>query len=188
MTSACLKVMVLSLALVSCVDYSPKPRGFFRIEPQPPVYVPFSDARFPFVFQMSDQAEMSVAPGDTSSWLNLDYSHLNARLYCGYFRMRKEAFHELENECRLLVQRSAHDPRAVRERAYENPSQAVYGSLFLLDGQSASPVQFYLTDSVRYFFRGALYFDNAASPDSLRPVVDYLTRDIVELMETFNWK
>ena len=91
-------------------------------------------------------------------------------------------------ESRVLVERSARDLRMVRERAYENPERRVYGSLFLVDGPSASPAQFYLTDSARHFFRGALYFDQAARPDSLRPVVDYLLNDLVELIETFNWK
>ncbi|HIX74537.1 MAG TPA: hypothetical protein H9977_05845 [Candidatus Parabacteroides intestinipullorum] len=92
------------------------------------------------------------------------------------------------DESRLLVSRSARDVRDVLERDYEDPERAVYGSLFLLGDQSASPVQFYLTDSIQHFFRGALYFDHVVPSDSLKPVVDYLTHDVIELMESFNWK
>ena len=64
----------------------------------------------------------------------------------------------------------------------------MYGSLFMLDGESASPLQFMLTDSVSRFFRGALYYDCIPNADSLAPVTRYLKQDIVELIQSFKWK
>ena len=58
----------------------------------------------------------------------------------------------------------------------------------LLDGESASPLQFMLTDSVSRFFRGALYYDCVPNADSLAPVTRYLKQDVVELIQSFNWK
>lgn len=178
----------LGVLLVSCVDYSPKPRGYLRIDLQEPVYVPYSDTRFPFSFHVSDRVSVSLSAEDSLSWLDLSYPDLNARVYCGYSPLRKGNLTGLVDESRLLVSRSARDVRDVLERDYEDPRRAVYGSLFLLGDQSASPVQFYLTDSSRHFFRGALYFDHVVPSDSLRPVIDYLTQDVVELMESFNWE
>ena len=68
------------------------------------------------------------------------------------------------------------------------PEASVYGSLFMLDGESASPLQFMLTDSVSHFFRGALYYDCIPNADSLAPVTRYLKQDIVELIQSFEWK
>ena len=178
----------LGSLLVSCVDYSPKPRGYLRIDLQEPVYVSYSDTRFPFSFHVSDQVSVSLSTENTLSWLDLFYPALNARVYCGYSSIRKGNLTGLVDESRLLVGRSARDVRDVLERDYEDPERAVYGSLFLLGDQSASPVQFYLTDSIQHFFRGALYFDHVVPSDSLKPVVDYLTHDVIELMESFNWK
>ena len=73
-------------------------------------------------------------------------------------------------------------------QAYSNPEASVYGSLFMLDGESASPLQFMLTDSVSHFFRGALYYDCIPNADSLAPVTRYLKQDIVELIQSFEWK
>ena len=64
----------------------------------------------------------------------------------------------------------------------------VFGSLFLLEGNSASPVQFLLTDSASHFLRGALYFDCRPNADSLAPAIDYLRQDVIELMQTFRWR
>ena len=93
-----------------------------------------------------------------------------------------------ENESRSLVARQIKQAEAVKEQAYSNPEERVYGSLFLLDGEAASPVQFMLTDSVSNFFRGALYYDCVPNADSLAPVTDYLRKDIIELIQSFTWK
>ena len=77
---------------------------------------------------------------------------------------------------------------AISGTAYSNPEASVYGSLFMLDGESASPLQFMLTDSVSHFFRGALYYDCIPNADSLAPVTRYLKQDIVELIQSFEWK
>ena len=38
------------------------------------------------------------------------------------------------------------------------------------------------------FFRGALYYDCIPNADSLAPVTRYLKQDIVELIQSFEWK
>ena len=78
--------------------------------------------------------------------------------------------------------------RRVSEKAYEHPEAEVWGTLYLLEGDCASPIQFMLTDRRRRFFRGALYFDFEPKADSIAPVVGYLRQDVVRLMETFYWK
>jgi hypothetical protein len=36
--------------------------------------------------------------------------------------------------------------------------------------------------------RGALYFNSVPNIDSLKIVVEYLRKDIVHMIQTFNWK
>jgi gliding motility-associated lipoprotein GldD len=52
----------------------------------------------------------------------------------------------------------------------------------------ASTYQFYLTDSIRHFVRGALYFDGPPNNDSLAPVIEFLKLDIDHLLNTFKWR
>jgi hypothetical protein len=35
--------------------------------------------------------------------------------------------------------------------------------------------------------RGALYFDVAMNPDSIAPVFDFVRKDILHIIETFQW-
>jgi gliding motility-associated lipoprotein GldD len=57
-----------------------------------------------------------------------------------------------------------------------------------LKGNTASNLQFTLTDSTRHFLRGALYFDNVPNKDSIAPIANYIRADMVRLMESFEWK
>ena len=66
----------------------------------------------------------------------------------------------------------------------------VKGMLFRVEGPVASQLQFFLTDSLeqKHFFRGSLYFNTQARPDSLAPVFDFVRKDLEKMLETFEWK
>ncbi|HAN77196.1 MAG TPA: gliding motility lipoprotein GldD, partial [Bacteroidales bacterium] len=74
------------------------------------------------------------------------------------------------------------------EKIFVNDSTKIFGTVYIIQGNTASQVQFYITDSVKHFLRGALYFSNHPNKDSLAPVVNFLTDDIVKLIETTRWK
>jgi hypothetical protein len=48
-------------------------------------------------------------------------------------------------------------------------------------------MQFFLTDSVNHFLRGALYIREVPNIDSIQPVIDFLEPDIIRLIETTSW-
>ncbi|NBQ48602.1 MAG: gliding motility lipoprotein GldD, partial [Sphingobacteriia bacterium] len=74
------------------------------------------------------------------------------------------------------------------EIAVVRDSAKVYGLVFDIAGNTASSVQFYLTDSTKHFLRGSLYFNAVPNADSLKIVVDFLKKDILHLINTANWK
>nr|MBD3622879.1 gliding motility lipoprotein GldD [Sunxiuqinia sp.] len=76
---------------------------------------------------------------------------------------------------------------AIEERVFVNPDKDVYGTIYYIEGNAASPIQFYLTDSTRHFLRGALYIREIPNIDSIRPVIDFLRPDIIHLIETTSW-
>ena len=61
---------------------------------------------------------------------------------------------------------------------------------FDVDGPVASPIQFYLTDSLQqqHFIRGAFYFNSRAEPDSLAPVLSFIKEDIQVMLQSFQWE
>ena len=62
------------------------------------------------------------------------------------------------------------------------------GLIFNIEGPSACPFQFYMTDSSYHFFRGALYFNTVARVDSLKPYTERMKTDMMRLINTLNWK
>lgn len=70
---------------------------------------------------------------------------------------------------------------------YSNSQQGVHGMLYEVEGNAASQVQFYITDSIKHFMTGSLYFDQKPNYDSIMPAAQYLKRDIQHLMESLKW-
>ena len=175
------------LMCVSCTDYTPKPRGYVRLEPPRASYKPLAVDSMPCAFLVSQLVRVEI-PQEGSRGVNLSYPSLGAKIYCSYLPVTPTTLPGVMNESRMMVGRLMKQTEDVKERAYENPSEGVYGSLFLIGGDVASPVQFVLTDSVKHFFRGALYYDCVPNADSLAPLTDYLRADIIELIQSFTWK
>lgn len=173
----------------SCLEYTPKPRGYFRIEPPVSSYrqLPLDD--LPYTFQISSLAEVELPPvGDPAGWINISYPSLSAKIYCSYLPVQPATLGVAMNESRELVVRQAQNAHSIAEQAYSNPEKQVYGYLYQLDGASVSPIQFTLTDSVSRFFRGSLLYDHRPNSDSIAPVTHYLKDDIMELIQSFNWR
>lgn len=179
----------LLAATASCTHYTPKPHGYFRIEPKKAVYKPFVSEGLPFTFNKSQEAVVRQSmQTDSSNWINIEYPELNATLYCSHLSITPEALAHLDNDNRRLIHQLLSPNIQLKEKSYSHPEEKVYGTLFLLEGETASPVHFTLTDSLSHFFRGALYFDCKPNADSLAPATDYLQHDIVELIQSFRWK
>jgi gliding motility-associated lipoprotein GldD len=64
----------------------------------------------------------------------------------------------------------------------------VTGVFFTVGGNAATAKQFFVSDSVRYFLRGALYFDTTPNEDSLGIVNQFLQEDMKHMINTLQWK
>jgi len=60
--------------------------------------------------------------------------------------------------------------------------------MFEIEGDVATPIQFFLSDSTNHFFRASLYFENKVQVDSMAPVYEFVRQDIDTLLSTFYWK
>jgi gliding motility-associated lipoprotein GldD len=77
---------------------------------------------------------------------------------------------------------------AIPEHEYANPDAHVWGVLYELQGDVASPIQFVLTDSIGHFFRGSVYCNTVPNQDSLAPIYDYMRQDVRVLIESIQWQ
>ncbi len=181
---------------LSCGDphYSPKPRTYPRIDFPERKYEAYSRLSCPFSFQKPVYAEVLLdstyfdekAPSDC--WFNLNFQGLNANLYCSYQALAtKSDLEKYINESFRLVREHHIKADYIDELPYSRDNR-VFGVMFNLEGPSASSFQFYLTDSSRHFLRGSLYFNTQVRPDSLAPFYEFLKYDILEIVNSLEWK
>jgi gliding motility-associated lipoprotein GldD len=68
------------------------------------------------------------------------------------------------------------------------PDRKIYGIYYAIDGNAASSVQFFLTDSTKHYLRGSLYFNSVPRLDSIQPVLTFVKKDVDVLIKTLKWK
>ena len=188
--SAVFIFLTLLFVILSCTsDYMPKPRGYFRIDLPQKEYKKF-DTSFPFSFEypvyakiVSDNSKMAEP-----YWINIVYMPFNAQLHLSYKVIHDNLKNYLEDS-RTLVNKHIPKANAISQREFTDPEAKVYGLVYEIRGaDAASTFQFYVTDSVTNFVRGALYFNLVPNNDSLAPVIDFLKTDIEHMISTFRWK
>lgn len=184
-------LIILSASLLaSCSEsYTPKPRGHFRIEFLPKDYSRFSDD-CPYSFEKPSYA-VAVADSGTNTepcWKNLEYPYYHATLHLTYKPLTKFRLNELSEESRKYTYEHTIKADEIEEQVIRNDSHRVYGLIYKIAGNTATPLRFYLTDSSNHFIDGALYFNHRTEYDSIAPVQQYLFTDIFKLVETLEWK
>jgi len=177
------------LLTISCKkEYVPKPRGYFRISFPEKAYKILDSKTFPYRFEIPVYSKI-VADNERLAepfWVNLEFPQNKAELHISYKNVDNNLM-KLTEDSRTLAYKHSIKADAINERVFVNPEKKIYGTIYLIDGNAASPLQFYLTDSTKHFLRGALYIREVPNIDSIRPVIEFLTPDIIHLIETTEW-
>jgi len=179
------------LSFFSCNnnDYTPKPRGYFRIDLPEHQYQSF-DTTFPFAFEYPVYARIRTKGPDLNKkyWFNMSYPDYNGTVYFSYKSVNNN-LGQLINDSHEFVDKHIPKASAIDERIITDRKRNVFGISWEISGSgAASPYQFILTDSTSHFLRGALYFRNEPNNDSLAPVINFVKKDIHHLMNTLKWK
>ena len=185
-------IFMLSLWALACnnPEYTPKPTAYNRIEFPSKKYKHFV-SQSPYTFDFPVYANMYPDSTDSSqpNWYNLTFPTFNARLHISYYPItsRKE-FNILMEDSRKLAYKHTVKATGIDEGIINLPKKEVYGVFYTIEGNTASAAQFYLTDSNKNYLRGALYFNEAPKIDSVLPVINFLRKDLDQMIKTFHWK
>lgn len=168
-------------------NYTPKPRGYFRID-LPPHQYQLLDTIFPYTFPYSTHAEIDIINKD-SDWINITYPKYKAVLYFSYKKINKKSeLRKLIDDSQAFVYKHTIKASAIDEQLFVDSTRHVYGLLFDIKGNAASNEQFYVTDSTHHFLRASLYFNARPNYDSLAPIISYIRKDMVVMMDSLKWK
>ncbi|MFM9143551.1 MAG: hypothetical protein ACKOPP_06115, partial [Bacteroidota bacterium] len=122
--------------------------------------------------------------------MKLDYPQMGARIYLSYHPLNKVYFGDgqqvsvkdalavLMAETQRMTFKHTLKASGIEETPVNKPDARVYGMVYTVRGNAASQNQFYVTDSLRHYLRGSLYFGATPNADSLQPYAEYLMEDV----------
>jgi gliding motility-associated lipoprotein GldD len=183
-------LIILSLMFSGCqLDYTPKPLGYNRLNLPVPAYRLLADS-LPYTFEYSVHAKLL---DDTSAiseryWIEIYYPEIKANVHITYKPIRNlQLLKEFLDDSYTLTSKHQIKAYAINEVISKTPSGKT-AVIAELEGEVPSQFQFTVTDSIRNFMSGALYFNTQVANDSLRPAIDYMKKDIMHMINTLQWK
>jgi gliding motility-associated lipoprotein GldD len=195
-TTEIVLLLIFIIASSGCRHISvPKPRGHFRIDLPVRQYVLFNengekDKTLPLSFEYPGYGNLTFHEdhGSQQGWFNIEFPAYKAKIYLTYKDVHNDLDSLLEQSYDLNIKYHVSKADAIKENVLSISDNKVYGILYDLKGNTASAVEFYVTDSISHYLRGSLYFAAEPNADSLAPVVEFFREDILHLIETLKWK
>lgn len=178
-------------AITACkTDFMPKPKGFNRIVLPKNEFQILPDS-FPYHFEYSKQAKILKDSSWIAEpyWIDIYYPEFEASIQISYKPVKKSKQLLIEYIETAYKLTSKHQVKAysIDEAVFETKTGKTV-VLIELSGEVPSQYQFFSTDSVNHFLRGALYFNTATQNDSLAPVIEFVREDIFHLLNTLQWR
>ncbi len=173
--------------------YNPKPKGYFRIELPEKAYERYM-GNCPYSFEYPVYATVerhNTFFGEDisdSCWLDIRLPQLTGDIHLSYKEISgANTLEKLVEDAHKMAYKHTMKADYIDESLIQT-SNGLGGILYELGGNSASNVQFYITDSTKHFLRGSLYFGATPNQDSLAPVIKFVREDMLHLIETLRWE
>lgn len=176
-------VLCAFILVMACKDAPlPKPKAMLKLEYAAPEYIK-TDMTCAYQF---DRNILSRIQSEEDCSFVLEYPEMNANIFVTYKGV-EDNLDKLLRDAQKLTYEHVVKADNITEQPFVNQQDKVYGMLYNIEGNAASQLQFYLTDSISHFVTGSLYFEARPNYDSILPAADYLSKDIRVIMETFKW-
>lgn len=185
-----LLIFTLGLILASCGEeqFTPKPPTYLRLELPEAKYQLYTD-ECGYGFKMNENYTVEKAPSQNESsncHRRIQLGALNGTIFFRYIDMTEPVAYYINNS---IDEVEVHQVKAtnIKDKQIIRTEDRVFGTIFELEGDVATPFQFYLTDSTDRFVYAEILFNSRPNYDSLKPTLDYLTKDLDTLLQTFQW-
>lgn len=183
-------LLIIVFTLLSCEEetYIPKPPTYLRIDLPDHEYKVF-DSECSYEFNLSTSYEIEDAPSEEVSSCNkrVDLGPLNGIAFLRYWKIEKPLAYYINNANDEIDRHKIKATNIVDDRIIRSEDR-VFGTVFELQGDVATPYQFYLTDSLNHFVYCEVLFNSTPNYDSLKPSLEYFRTDLDEIIESFKWK
>ncbi len=206
-------LLLCSFGFFSCNSpYVSKKRGYYKIDLPQRKYQLFDEPGFPYSFEypvyariVQDTTYFDNNP-ENSYWRNIDFPQFHSRIFLSYKQIGGKAMYKVKQPNGLykdsfginvfdkmvadaftLTNKNDVVSNSIKDSLIQT-ANGIGGVFFKVGGNAATSKQFFLSDTVKHFIRGALYFDVTPNADSLKPAQDFLQTDMDHIISTFKWK
>lgn len=187
-------LQLLSFIFISCNSAPvPKPKGYFKIDLPEKKYLLFDKPGYPYSFEypvygtvVKDSTFFDDKP-ENEYWVNIDFPQFEGRLHLSYKQIGTNQFEKLVDDAFKMTGKHTLKATSIDEIPVKG-GDGVSGFIFDVGGNAATGKQFFVTDSIKHFLRGALYFNTTPNYDSIQPAEQFLYRDLRHIIETLKWK
>lgn len=177
--------LLLVLGAGCAAEPRPLPHGYFRIDLPPVAYVAHDGGCYTAEVPTAVHVRPRNAEGQRC-WSDLDYGPYKARVHLTYRTVNGD-LDQLIDDAHVLKRKHELKAARIRSQVVHRDSVRVHGTIFDVEGDVASPLVFYLTDSSTHFLYGALYFMARPNADSLAPVTDRVRADMRHFIGSLRW-
>jgi gliding motility-associated lipoprotein GldD len=161
--------------------------GYFRIDLPEKSYRTYQSAcNYSFDYPVYGEIVPYTGNDAEPCWINIEFPDYKGTIHLTYKKLNNDLAVYAE-DIRLLAYKHIIKADDIIEKPFYFPERDVYGMIYDIRGNTASSMNFFITDSSRNFLSGALYFNVQPNKDSLAPVIDFFTEDIEHLINTFSW-
>ncbi|MGN6417563.1 MAG: hypothetical protein ACTHMC_08730 [Pseudobacter sp.] len=185
---------VIALLVISCnSEFTPKKRGYFRIDFPKHEYQTFDQPGYPYSFEypvyariVKDTTFFEANP-ENPYWINIEFPRFSGKVYISYKDVTGNDLTKLVNDAYKMTYKHSSKATEITDSAMRTRNE-LRGVFFKVGGNAATAKQFFLTDDSKHFLRGALYFDASPNEDSLSVVNEFLQDDLKHLINTLKFK
>jgi gliding motility-associated lipoprotein GldD len=205
--------LLIILFLAGCNStYTSKMEGYYKIDFPQRQYTSFAEPGYPYTFEYPVYARIAKDSSyfDSTSknpyWINILFPTFKGEIFISYknigstsvYKVKtasgayrdslgKNDFERMVNDAYNLTYKNDIKAYSIQDSVMHTPN-GITGIFFSLSGNVATAKQFFLSDTLHHFLRGALYFDATPNEDSLRPINAFLQEDMKHIINTLRWK
>lgn len=119
-------------------------------------------------------------------WGDIFYPFCNGRIQITHKTINGNLSQLIDDAHKMTFKHSI-VAEGIDQKNYVNSERNVNGMIFRIYGNTASSIQFFATDSISNFIRGAAYIYAQPNPDSLKPINEFLEQEVITIMESIYW-
>ena len=166
----------------------PKPPTHLMVDLPAHSYKPFKDSTN-YTFEMSKLWNVRFNFANRDSLILYLGKQIDGDLHFQYFKIdTANTLAKLINQTFAKIDYHKIKAKQMIDTSFILKDKRVFGTLYEYIGNSATNYQFYLTDSTTHFVRSELLIRRTPNYDSLQPTLHYIRKDLVHLINTFEWK